>query len=182
MSYTEFKKLQFPVGDYIPNQNPSLEVFNSYVMDIEKFPSDVERLIKDIYIEQLNWKYRPNGWTVKQVIHHCADSHMNGFIRLKLSLTEDTPTIKPYLEAKWAELPDSETDSIEHSMNILKGIHKKWAILIKSLVKEQWHLAYYHPEYQTKVSLVEYIGLYAWHCQHHLAHIKIGMESKGIYN
>jgi len=176
------EKLKFPIGKYISNKSPSDDLINQWIEDIELFPARVEGLIKDISHEKLSWKYRPNGWMVKQVIHHCADSHMNSIIRFKLALTEETPTIRPYNESRWADLKDSLTDEITESIILLNGLHKKWSRLLKSLTKEQLKMEFIHPEHGLKFNLAENIGNYAWHCNHHLAHIKKGINSNGAYN
>lgn len=176
------EELKFPVGQYTPEKNPADELLHQWIKDIELFPERAELLVKNTSAEQLNWKYRPAGWTVKQVIHHCADSHMNSIIRFKLALTEDTPTIRPYFEDRWAELPDSLTNEISESLMLLKGLHKKWTRLLKSITKEQLKREFMHPEHGTKFNIGETIGLYAWHCNHHLAHIKNGINSEGKYN
>ena len=176
------ERLKFPIGEYIPNKSPNETLLQQWIENIEIFPARVEDLIKGISTEKLNWKYRPNGWMVKQVIHHCADSHMNSIIRFKLALTEQTPTIRPYYEDRWADLNDSLTDEINESLNLLKGLHKKWTRLLKSLTKEQLEMEFVHPENGRKFNLAENIGIYAWHCNHHLAHIKNGINSKGKYN
>ena len=176
------QQLKFPIGEYISNVNPSKELINSWIKDIEDFPSKVEELTKNISIEQLNWKYRPGGWTVKQVIHHCADSHMNSIIRFKLVLTEESPTIRPYFEDRWAELVDSHDDDISDSVSLLKGLHKKWVVLLKSLNDNDLKREFIHPEHGKRFNLADNIGVYAWHCNHHYAHMKNGLDSKGEYN
>ncbi len=153
-----------------------------WIEDIEKFPIRVEQLVKDINVEQLNWRYRPDGWTVKQVIHHCTDSHINSLVRFKLALTEDTPVIRPYFEDRWAELEDGLTDDINASLMLLKGLHRKWGVLLKSLTSIQLSREFMHPEHGRKFNLGETIGNYAWHCNHHLQHIEIGLNSMGKYN
>jgi len=176
------QQLKFPIGEYISNVNPSKELINSWIKDIENFPSKVEELTKNISTEQLNWKYRPGGWTVKQVIHHCADSHMNSIIRFKLALTEESPTIRPYFEDRWAELVDSHDDDISDSVSLLKGLHKKWVVLLKSLNDNDLKREFIHPEHGKRFNLADNIGVYAWHCNHHFAHMKNGLDSKGEYN
>ena len=121
------EKLKFPIGKYTFIKNPYIKVINNWIDDIERFPSRIKELVTEIQDSQLNLRYRPEGWTVKQVIHHCADSHMNAFIRFKLALTEETPIIKPYREEKWANLADSLTIEIDESLMLLTGLHKKWA-------------------------------------------------------
>ncbi|MDG1685344.1 MAG: putative metal-dependent hydrolase [Flavobacteriaceae bacterium] len=178
----DIEKLKFPIGKYISNKSPSEDLIKQWIEDIELFPSRVEYLIRDISSEKLSWKYRPNGWMVKQVIHHCADSHMNSIIRFKLALTEEIPTIRPYKESRWADLNDSLTDEITESIILLNGLHKKWSRLLKSLSKDQLDMKFIHPENGNKFSLVENIGVYSWHCNHHLAHIENGINSEGKYN
>lgn len=119
---------------------------------------------------QLDTAYRPGGWTVGQVVHHLADSHMNSLIRLKLTLTEDMPTIKPFEEDLWAHLADMAMP-IAPALDIIKGLHQKLPLLVRALSPDQWQRRYYHPGYRKEVPLYEFISLYAWHGDHHLAHI-----------
>jgi hypothetical protein len=174
-------KLKFPIGKYNTTYTPSEPLIKQWIKDIEAFPETVEALTTGISNEALLWNYRPDGWNVKQVIHHCADSHMNAVIRFKLALTEDTPTIRPYFEERWAELSDTLNNDICDSIMLLKGLHKKWGTLLTRLTAEQLKLAFIHPEQGRKITLQENIGIYAWHCNHHLAHIKNGIASKGKY-
>lgn len=178
----DYQKLKYPIGEYIPNKDPDRDLITKWINEIEAFPAKIENITANISIEKLNWRYRPGGWTVKQVVHHCSDSHMNSLIRFKLALTEETPTIKPYFEDKWAELIDSQEDNIKYSLRLLNGLHKKWGILLRSLTNEQLRLEFIHPDQGKKLNLAENIGNYAWHCNHHMAHIKNGIESKGKYN
>ena len=134
-------------------------------------------MVKDLNDEKLKNKYRPDGWTIKQVVHHCADSHINSFVRFKLALTEDVPAIKPYFEDRWAELSDSLSNDISDSIQILNSLHNKWVLLLRSLTVEQLHREFFHPETNKKISLKENIGLYAWHCNHHLAHIQLAIKN-----
>lgn len=121
---------------------------------------------------ELQQTYRPNGWTIAQVVNECADSHMNSFVRFKLALTEDIPTIKPYFENLWAELPDSRNYPIEDALKILEGLHTKWVFLLKSLTDDELNKEFIHPDSSDKISLKTNIGIYAWHGEHHLAHIQ----------
>ena len=129
-----------------------------------------------------NWLYRPGGWSIKQVVHHCADSHMNCLIRFKWTLTESTPTIKAYFEARWANLIDSQDDNLDISIQLLTSLHHKLVQIIGHLTEEQLNLTFIHPEHGTAFSLKETVGNYAWHCQHHLSHIKQALQAKGLYN
>ena len=176
------EKLKFPIGKYIFINNPDIKVINNWIDDIERFPSRIKELVTGIQDSQLNLRYRPEGWTVKQVIHHCADSHMNSLIRFKLALTEDTPKIRPYHEDKWAELVDSQDDRILDSILLLIALHSRWVKILKNLSPEDLKKEFEHPEHGTKFSLEENIGIYAWHCNHHYAHIELALEAKGKHN
>ncbi|GAB5415964.1 MAG: bacillithiol transferase BstA [Crocinitomicaceae bacterium] len=174
-------ELQFPIGKYTPNKIPTEQQLSDWLNSIASFPEKVAELTKDASIEAINWQYRPKGWTVKQVIHHCADSHMNSIIRFKLALTEEAPTIRPYFEDRWAELHDSLDDDLHDVLQLLQGLHNKWVVLLKSISAEQMQREYVHPEHGQRFNIAETIGSYAWHCEHHLAHIKNGLSSNGKF-
>lgn len=148
---------------------------------IEDFPSQINTITENLSAEELNWVYRPKGWSIKQVVHHCADSHSNSFIRFKLVLTEEVPTIKPYEEQQWAELVDGNSDVILPSIQIIQGVHVRWVLLMKSLGEKELNRQYFHPANQKISSLKETIGVYAWHCNHHLAHIKQALFYKNKF-
>lgn len=167
------ESLRYPIGQYERPTVITAEVLEQYINIIETFPSDMAREVSHLNEEQLNTPYRDGGWTIRQVVHHCADSHMNSLIRFKLALTEDEPTIKPYQEDQWAELPDGKELPISHSISLLEGLHARWAFLLKSLSQTHLKRTFIHPESKKIYRLDENIGLYAWHCQHHLAHITI---------
>lgn len=170
------EQLRYPVGKFkIPDDYSSV-LLNEWIEDIESFPEKLRKLTEDLDTEDMNRRYRPEGWSIKQVVHHCADSHLNSQMRFKLALTQDNPTICPYMEDRWAELPDSQTDDISDSLMILTGLHNKWAYLLKSLTREQLQRTYMHPEHGREFTLEESIGTYAWHCRHHLAHIRQAIE------
>lgn len=171
MTQQELHKLRFPVGEYSPPQNVTANDVKNYIAAIEAFPDKVKDAVKNLSHQQLNTPYRPNGWTIKQVIHHVGDSHMNSMIRFKLALTEDIPTIKTYFEDRWAELEDYKSTPLKVSLDLLDNLHKRWVILLKSLTPGQLKRKFYHPEHKREIPLDEFIALYAWHCEHHLAHI-----------
>lgn len=175
------ENLRYPVGNFNPPQEYSLEILKVWIEEIESFPNKISELTENLTEAQLNLRYRPNGWTIKQVVHHCADSHMNSFIRFKLALTEDIPTIKPYKEDKWAELSDSLQVDLTDSLLILKGVHTKWGYLLRKLTPVDLLLKYIHPEQDQSVTLQEAIGVYAWHCSHHLAHIVLALNFKNEF-
>jgi hypothetical protein len=121
---------------------------------------------------QLDTAYRTGGWTIRQVVHHCADSHMNSYIRFRLALTEEVPTIKPYREELWAELADARKMPIEPSLMILQGVHARWVVMLRSLSSDQWPRLWFHPDDMKEFSLLQGLQLYVWHGKHHLAHIQ----------
>lgn len=162
---------KYPIGKFTSPQNITAEHINQWVRNISTFPERLKMEVNNLTDSQLDTPYRSEGWTLRQVIHHCADSHMNAFIRFKLALTEDSPIIKPYMEERWAELLDSKTYPIQSSIKILEGIHDRWVALINSLSAEQLKKIFVHPEHGRQFTPIEVVGTYAWHSNHHLAHI-----------
>lgn len=163
--------LQYPIGKpNIPNPITPKDIYN-WIQIIEEFPQKLFVLTQNLSEEQLDTRYRENGWTIRQVIHHLYDSHHNSYTRFKWTLTENNPVIKAYFEEKWAELPDGKNAPILLSLNALTTLHAKWTYLLKGLSSEQLKKTFIHPDGNEKVSLAENIGIYAWHCNHHFAHI-----------
>lgn len=173
--------LKYPIGKFIKPETISENQLKSWISEIENFPNRIKILTENLSIENLSWEYRKTGWSIKQVVHHCADSHMNSFIRFKLALTEENPTIKPYQEQLWAAMEDGFDDDVSPCISILEGIHKRWILFLKSLNYNKFNRTFYHPESKQNVSLTETTGLYAWHCNHHLAHIKQALLIKTIF-
>jgi DinB superfamily len=182
MHVVDINKLKFPIGKFIKPANIDKSIVDNWINDIEKFPNELKELTENLDLEKLNWKYRPDGWTIKQVVHHCADSHMNSLIRFKLTLTEKKPIIKPYFEDRWAKLSDSISNNIEDSLMLLTALHKKWTYLLRNLDDEQLDLEFVHPEGNQTINIAENIGIYAWHSNHHLAHVKQALQYKGSFN
>lgn len=168
----DLETLKYPIGKYTPPEPISDEQIKIWIGEIETLPKRLSDLVSTLNEEQLNTPYRPGGWTGKQVIHHLADSHMNAFIRFHLALTETNPTIKPYLENKWAELPYLKEVPIDISLSIITNVHARLIYLLKSLTTIDLEKTYVHPEYNKTFKLREVVGLYAWHGNHHLGHIK----------
>lgn len=177
----DIETLRFPIGKFEKPAEITPAHIQKWIADIAVFPAQLLELCRDLTEEQLQWRYRPQGWTIQQVVHHCADSHMNSFIRFKLSLTEDTPTIKPYYEDRWAELPDAATAPISHSLLILEGLHARWTMLLSSLQADDFDKEFLHPEHGRRFSLAENIGVYAWHARHHFAHIQQALRYQGRF-
>ena len=173
-------KLKYPIGEFVKPHTITTTQINTWITAIEALPTAIKTTTKHLSETELNYVYRPEGWSIKQVVHHCADSHINSIIRFKLVLTEDMPTIKPYYEDRWANLIDYKA-SIDSAISILEGIHKKLGILLRSLTPEDLKREFIHPEHGKHFSLEETIGVYAWHSNHHLAHIKQAIEFKGKF-
>lgn len=162
----------YPVGEFIQPENISQDIVKTWIDEVENFPAIVRETILGWSEEQLSTKTKADGWMVKQVIHHLADSHMNSFIRFKLALTEDNPRIKPYAEDRWAELIDGKISDIESSLQILDGLHKRWVVLLRSLKEDDLEKSFFHSEHNKFFRLAPTIGLYAWHGRHHLGFIQ----------
>lgn len=171
MNKQTLEQLKYPIGRFKKPEIISKEYLQNCISIIENFPEKLKSEVGQLTDKQLDTSYRENGWTIRQVIHHCADSHINSILRFKLALTEENPTIKPYFEDRFAELKDSRNFPIEASLQILEGTHKRWTALLKSLSEEDLQKTFIHPEHNKEFSLEENIGIYAWHCNHHLAHI-----------
>ena len=168
---------RYPIGKYEPKPF-SEQQKQAWLLDLQFLPEALERAINNLDEAQLNTPYRDGGWTVKQLVHHVADSHMNAYIRFKLGLTEDKPTIKPYEEQDWALLADNDLVPINVSLTLLHALHLRWVATIKDLTEEQWTRLVVHPAANREMSIWFLLGLYAWHGNHHVAHITTLRENK----
>ena len=157
---------QLPAGPLTPAERTAL------IQQLADLPAQLTAMARQVGGEGLQRPYRPGGWTGRQVIHHVADSHMNCYFRYRLALTEDNPTIRPYDEAAWAKLPDVAATPITVSLTLLEALHSRWVTLLQHLTEEQWQRTFYHPGNQRESTLDQALALYAWHGQHHLAHLK----------
>jgi hypothetical protein len=162
--------LSYPIGKFHYDGPPSQEQKQQLLNDIAQTPVKLRSAVNGLSDEQLDTPYRPGGWTVRQVVHHVPDSHMNAYIRFKLALTEDEPTIKPYEQQHWAELPDTKETPIEVSLTMLDLLHDRWVRLLRGITPEQWKRTFRHPELGV-VGLEKNLALYAWHGKHHVAHV-----------
>jgi hypothetical protein len=158
--------VRYPIGDFDRTQLNR----NKDIAAIAALPTALRGAVNGLNDEQLNTPYRDGGWTVRQLVHHVADSHMNAYVRFRLALTEDWPTIKPYDEAKWAELDDAKTLPVEVSLSLLESLHQRWVTLLESLNESDWERGYIHPE-SGKSQLKIVVGIYSWHGRHHTAHV-----------
>lgn len=162
-------EMKYPIGAFQFDNEITSSVIRIWIDEIEDLPRLLRDAVKNLDNEQLDTAYRSGGWTVRQVIHHLADSHMNAYVRFKLALTEEKPVIKPYDETKWAELSDYQLP-IDNSLLLLETLHKRWTYLLRSLTPADMEKTFIHPD-SGDVSVGKNIGIYAWHGKHHLAHI-----------
>lgn len=168
---TESDSLKFPIGKFSKPSLVTKELVAEWISDLSSFPTRLKLEVSSLSEAQLDTPYRPAGWTVRQLVNHCVDSHINAFIRMKLALTENNPKVMPYQQDLWALLPDSKSAGILPALKILEGLHERWAYLLNHLSDPDLDKTYYHPGQKRDVSVEESIGLYAWHSNHHLAHI-----------
>jgi hypothetical protein len=162
--------LRYPIGKFSFAGAQNAAQLQQLIDHIEQTPTKLRAAAQGLSDQQLDTPYRPDGWTVRQVIHHVPDSHVNAYVRFKLALTEEEPTIRPYMEDRWAELPEAKTAPIELSLSLLETLHKRWVIVLRNLKSEDFKRTFRHPDLGI-VSLEKNTALYAWHGQHHVAHI-----------
>jgi len=161
---------RYPIGKF-RQAEANVADHESAIATIAALPEKLRAAVEGLSEAQLDTPYREGGWTVRQLVHHVADSHMNSYVRMRLALTEDWPTIKPYDEKLWAQLSDASTAPVEVSLELLTALHERWVLLLRSLTEEQWQRGYVHPE-NGRQTLAEAAALYEWHSRHHVAHIR----------
>ena len=166
------EQLKYPIGKYERLQTYTPELLNQWIKVLEALPSWMDACIENLDVFQLQTPYRDGGWTIQQVVHHVADSHINAYIRLKLGLTEDNPTITPYLEGSWALLDDVQDVPVNISVTMLHTIHIRIVAVMKKMNPEDWERTYFHPEHKRSIPLWEMAAMYAWHSKHHTEHIR----------
>jgi hypothetical protein len=176
--------LRYPIGKINDQAFTGKEIYsdelkNAAIKDISFLPQLIENAVLNLDEPQLDTPYRPEGWTVKQLVHHVADSHMNAYMRFKLGLTEDNPTIKPYDEKAWANLIDSKNIPVNISITLLYALHTRLVELLKNVKEEEWQRTVFHPEQKTTITLWRLLATYAWHGKHHTAHITKLRERNG---
>lgn len=179
MEVLDIETLRFPIGHYEAPETISQQDIDEWIEELATFPLRLRDVISGFSVEQLNTPYREGGWMVKQVVHHLVDSHMNSLIRFKTALTEEKPAIRPYNEAAWAELPDDLDDDLSLSLDLLELVHAKLVLVLRAIKPEQMPREFSHPEYGDVYRIDWYIGNYAWHCAHHLAHITTLADREG---
>jgi hypothetical protein len=163
--------LRFPIGQFLYKGDPDQYQREEWIGEIAAAPANLRAVVAGLTPTQLDTPYRDQGWTVRQVVHHLPDSHLNAYTRIKLALTEDWPVIRPYDEARWAELPDGRAAPIELSLNLLESLHHRWVFLLRQLTPADFRKRFMHPERSRPFELQETLALYAWHGRHHVAHV-----------
>ncbi len=179
MDEKTLETLRYPIGRFVSPERITPEQIEDWIRQLEAMPVRYENLVAKLQENQLETPYRPGGWTVRQLVHHVADSHHNSYIRFKWGLTEENPIIKPYDEKGWANLPDSREAPIQLSLDHLRAVHAKLVFLLKSLSRAELKRSFIHPEGEVVTSLEENIGRYAWHGNHHYAHIENLLKREG---
>lgn len=169
--------LRYPIGPWKPTP-PSSATRRNQLQDLKGAATLLRKAVRDLSDDRLNTPYRPGGWSVRQVVHHLPDSHLNGYLRMRFALTEDKPTIKPFDEARWAELEDARRGVLEPSLKMVDALHLRWAMLLHGLTEDDWKRVYVHPE-SGRMTIEKALDLYAWHTRHHIAHITSLRERSG---
>ncbi len=170
--------LRYPIGPFRFQGNMTAQDRREAIDALAEAPARLRAAVAGLSPQQLDTPYRPGGWTVRQVVHHLADSHMNSYVRFRLALTEEEPTLKPYDERRWAELSDARTAPIEISLALLESLHRRWVMLLRSLAPADFARRFRHPEHGL-MTLEKNLALYAWHGRHHVAHITSLRERMG---
>jgi uncharacterized damage-inducible protein DinB len=169
------ENLQYPIGRFKAQTEWSAAETAANIDAISQLPPLLREAVADLSENQLDTPYRPGGWTIRQVVHHLADSHLNSYVRFRLALTEERPVIKPYDEKKWAELPDAQHGPLEASLHLLETLHLRWVSLLRALQPSDLQRMFVHPE-SGDVTLEKAVAIYAWHGRHHLAHVTHARE------
>jgi DinB superfamily len=169
---------RYPIGKFSFDGTLTEEQKSKHLEDIEQTPARLRAAVRGLSDPHLDTPYREGGWTVRQVVHHVPESHMNSYIRFKLALTEEEPTIRPYLEDRWAKLPDATTAPVELSLILLEFLHKRWMLVLRAMKPEEWKRTFRHPEIGL-MTLEKALALYSWHGRHHVAHVTSLRERMG---
>jgi hypothetical protein len=181
MKSEQFNNLRYPIGHFKPPEKYTSQIMEDYKINLLFFPTKLRKEVEKLTDAQLDTTYRVGGWTIRQIVHHLADSQINAYVRFKLALTEEQPFVKPYYEDKWAKLEDSLKLPIEPSLKILEGIHHRWAFMIDQLSVDERNRTFIQPEEMKAYHLKEHIARYVWHGQHHLAHIVNLKKDRGWF-
>jgi uncharacterized damage-inducible protein DinB len=181
MNTKETDALRYPVGKFREDGEFKNISNQQAIKVLAGFSKKLKDEVHNISEDELYYRHRPGGWTIRQIIHHLADSNMNAFCRMKLVVTEDKPTIKPYDESAWANTDDAAAAPIESSLKIIEGLMERWRILVESMNDKDMKRTLHHPQYNKTMSADELLQMYAWHCEHHLAHIRNAKKFKNSF-
>jgi uncharacterized damage-inducible protein DinB len=163
--------LRYPIGAFALEGEITAERRNAWIQEVADAPAQLRAAVHRLTEPQFDTPYRDGGWTVRQLVHHVPDSHLNAYVRFKLALTEENPTIRPYEEARWAQLPDTAATAVGVSLMLLEALHRRWVVLLRAMRDAEWSRTFYHPESQKSLPLDRVLAHYAWHGRHHVAHI-----------
>ncbi|MBO6575435.1 MAG: putative metal-dependent hydrolase [Rhodothermales bacterium] len=169
---------RYPIGPHETTPESSEALRAEWVERIRRLPTDIENAVRDLTDSQLDTRYRDEGWTIRQVVHHLADSHLNAYCRFRLTITEDNPTIRPYDEVAWAELPDASSAPIGPSLNLIRSLHDRWCRLLDTLELSAYERTLHHPE-SGDLTLWGLLDTYQWHGRHHVAHVTMTRDREG---
>jgi uncharacterized damage-inducible protein DinB len=178
---SELDERRYPVGPMPRNKGPLDRASRAPLIEIiGQTPAALRQLANGLTEAQLDTPYRSGGWTIRQVLHHLPDSHMNAYVRMKLAVTESAPLIKPYDEAAWAELPEARTAPVAMSLDLLDALHRRWTAFLTALPDSEFQKAFTHPDLG-QITVDEALGMYAWHCRHHTAHVTLALKNGGTH-
>lgn len=170
---------RYPIGRFAVPAAVTGDDRERWIGEIGDAPGQLREAVRGLADAQFDTPYREGGWTIRHVVHHLPDSHLNAYTRFKLALTEDNPTIKPYDESRWAELADVKAAPIGVSLTLLEALHRRWVLLMRAMREEDWLRTFFHPEHQKALRLDRILAMYAWHGRHHVAHITTLRERMG---
>jgi len=165
---------RYPIGKFDPKDSYSSEEVTANINRIAALPEKMKKALQGLTDAQLDTPYRDGGWTVRQVVHHVPDSHLNAYVRMKLAVTEDTPAVKTYDETRWAELHEARTAPVDMSLALLESLHRRWVLFMRGLSDVDFSRAVMHPEWG-RIDVAELLALYSWHCRHHEGHVRLGL-------
>ncbi|MFC3561311.1 YfiT family bacillithiol transferase [Pedobacter jamesrossensis] len=167
----DLEQLKYPIGQFAMPEVFDERQEKIWISEIESLPNQIKKATEHLSEQELNQTYRPDGWTLRQVVHHIPDSHMNAYIRFKQAITEEIPVIRPYHEERWAETEEAKNGDIQMSIDLLVALHQRWVAFLKTLTIEDYQRKYIHPAQGKELTLANMLGMYAWHGKHHLTHI-----------
>ncbi len=169
--------LKYPIGKWTKQADYQPETIKKCIQDISEFPDLFTEIVCNLPEASFAFRYRPDGWTIRQLSHHVVDSHLNAYLRHKLAYTADQPTINPYNESRWAELEDVRSVPVTCSLQLLKDLHLRWCVFLNSLDPISLKRSFIHPEHNRLITIEESISMYSWHCRHHLAHAQLAVKN-----